>query len=463
MAQRKNNKSESQWLLSPDSSSSESESILSEGLSEERKTRTPPKAAAHQKNAKARAGSNMDTKKRGRLDESPGLVQMFSPGAPSSSDSESSLSFRKHIAHGKKRKKTSSLRKQKSKDSFLDDDSDNDEDSDIDSSSFEDDNDNTARLLTPKKGNLSKRRGPSKKAPSSKSHRGKQKAVPMKGAARRDRQHAMTLGEDTSDDDDDDDSRSIDLEKETLDDDDDDDSRSIDQQSDLSQSLATDLSDSENDTNTDTNDSILHEPRFVADGSGKKPMHALNLQFAVHLLEEQAEIATSKVCSSLSRKGLKQESKRLQVRSDKHSTQIIGKIRQRLRSTKLPDAYTRAQDPLAEPMDRINSEREKDLERTEIVLEKLAQQRERLEEELKQETLRYDKLAAERARAQADDNGDDDDDHAHSLLLKLNGVTTTAVGGTRQKAVPLQLQSAPKGTMARLVLKIAKTCQDHEH
>jgi hypothetical protein len=109
----------------------------------ERKTRTPPKSA-RQKNAKARAGNNMDTKKRRRLDESPGLVQMFSPGAPSSSDSESSLSFRKHIAHGKKQKKESSLRKQNSKDSFLDDDSDSDEDEDEDDedfSSFEDDDD----------------------------------------------------------------------------------------------------------------------------------------------------------------------------------------------------------------------------------------------------------------------------------------------------------------------------------
>jgi hypothetical protein len=449
MAQRKNSKSESQYLLSSDESNSDS--ILSEDLLEEQKTRTPPKAAARQKNGtEARAGSN--TKKRRRLDESPGLVQMFSPGARSSSDSESSLSFRKHIAHDKKRKKESSLRKQKSKDSFLDDDSN--EDSDIDYSSFEDEGENVARLLTPKKGNLSKR-GPSKKAPSSLSDGRNQKAVPMKGPARRDRQHASTLGEDTSDDDDDDD----------------DDSISIGQQSDLSKRLATDLSDSEDDANsnsdnTHTDDSMLHEPRFVADGSGKKPMHALNLQFAVHLLEEQADVATSQICSSLSRKGLQQESKRLRVRSDRHSKQVIGRVRQRLRSTKIPDAYTRAQDPLAEPMDRINSEREKDLERTENVLEKLAQHRERLEEELKEETRRYDKLEAERARAQA--GNDDDDDgggHAHSLLSQLNGATATAatVGGTIQKSVPLQLRSAPKGTMARLVLKIAKAHQHHEH
>jgi hypothetical protein len=427
MAQRNNNKSDGQWLLSPDESSSES--ILSEGLSEERKTRTPPK------NAKARTGNN---KKRRRLDESPGLLQMFSPDASSSSESESSLSFQKHIAIDKKRKKESSLRKQKSKDSPLGDDSDNDSDEDEDDySSFEDDGDNAARLSTPKKGNLSKQ-GPSKKAPSSLSHRGNQKAVPK--PSRRDRQHVSSLEKDRSDDD----------------------SISIGQQSDHSESLATDLSDSEDDTNT--NDSILYEPRFVADSSGKKPIHALNLQFAVHLLEEQADIATSKVCASLSRKGFQQESKRLQVRSDKHSKKVIGKVRQLLRSTKLPDAYTRAQDPLAEPMDRINREREKDLERTENVLEKLAQQRERLEDELKQETRRYDKLAAERASAQADDD-DDDDDHAHSLLSQLNGATaaTTTAGSTRQKAVPLKLQSAPKGTMARLILKIAKDRQHHEH
>jgi hypothetical protein len=448
MAQRKKDKSGGQWLLSSDESSSES--ILSEGLSEERKIRTPPKSAARQKNAKARAGN--DTKKRRRLDESPGLVQMFSPGVNSSDESESSLSFRKHIAaHGKKRKKESSLQKQKSKDSFLDDDSDHDSDNNEDEddySSFEDDGDNDARELTPKKGNLSKR-GPSKKA-LSKPHRGKQKAVPMKGKARRKRQHLSSLEKDTYDDNDDDD------------DDDDDGSISIEQESDLSKSLATDLSGSEDDTNSNSdNDSILYESRFVADGSGKKPMHALNLQFAVHLLEEQADIATSKVCSSLSRKGFKQESKRLQVRSDKHSKQVISKVRQRLRSTKLPDAYTRAQDPLAEPMDRINREREKDLERTENVLEKLAQQRERLEEELKQETRRHDKLAAERERAQAGDD-DDEDDHAHSLLSQLNGATITATAGsTRQIAVPLK--SAPKGTMARLILKIAKTRQDNEH
>jgi hypothetical protein len=447
MAQRKNNKSESRWLLSSEASSSDS--VLSEGILEERKTRTPPKAAARQKNgAKARAGTS-NTKKRRRLDESPGLVQMFSPGAPSSSESESSLSFRKSIAHGKKRKKESSLRKQKSKDSFLDGDSDSDEEEE-DSSSFDDDDDPVARLLTPKKGNLSKRR-PSKKARSSTSHGRKQKSVPMKGPARRDRQHASTLGEDTSDDDD-----NID---------DDDGSISLEQESDNSKSLATDLSASEDGANSNTDDSLLHEPRFVANGTGKKPMHALNLQFAVHLLEEQADIATSKICSSLSRKGLQQESKRLQVRSDKHSTKVIGKVRQRLRSTKLPDTYTRAQDPLAEPMNRINREREKDLERTENVLEKLAQQRERLEEELKQETRRYDKLEAERARAQADD-GDGDDDHAHSLLSQLNGAITaanTTAGGTKQKAVPLKLRSAPKGTMAKLVLKIAKTRQDHDH
>jgi hypothetical protein len=428
MVQRKNNKLESQWLLSSDESSPES--ILSGGLSGQRQMRTPPKSAARQKNAKVRAGN--DTKKRRRLDESPGLVQMFSPGAPSSDESESSLSFRKHIAHGKKRKKESSLQKHKSKDSFLGDDSDIDEDED-DYSSFEEDGDNVDRELTPKKGNLSKR-GPRKKAPSS------------KGAARRDHQRSLSLGNDTSDDDDDDDG-----------------SISLEQESDLSRSLATDLSDSEDDANSDanTNDSVLYEPRFVADGSGKKSMHALNLQFAVHLLEEQADIATSRVCSSLSRKGLKQESKRLQVRSDKHSKQVICKVRQLLRSTKLPDAYTRAQDPLAEPMDRINQEREKDLERTEIVLEKLAQQRERLEEELKQETRRYDKLASELERAQADDD-DDDDDHAHSLLSQLNGAPAAAsAGSTRQIAVPLK--SAPKGTMARLILKIAKTRQDHEH
>jgi hypothetical protein len=448
MAQRKNNNSGSQWLLSSDESSSES--ILSEGLSEERNTRTPPKSAARQENAKARAGN--DTKKRRRLDESPGLIQMFSPGAPSSDESESSLSFRKHIAHGKIRKKESSLRKQKSKDSFLDDDSDHDTDSDEDEddySSFEDNGDNVARELTPKKGNLSKR-GPSKKAHSSIAHRGKQKPVPVKGPARRDHQRVSSLGKDTSDEDDDDD-------------DDDDGSISLEQDSDLSRSLATDLSDSEDDANTDinTDDSILYESRFVPDGSGKKSIHALNLHFAVHLLEEQADIATSKVCSNLSRKGFKQESKRLQVRSDKHSKKVISKVRQLLRSTKLPDAYIRAQDPLAEPMDRINREREKDLERTENVLEKLAQQRERLEEELKQETRRYEKLAAERFRAQAGDD-DDDDDHAHSLLSQLNGATTTATAGsTRQIAMPLK--SAPKGTMARLILKIAKTRQDHEH
>lgn len=440
MARRKNNKSESQWLLSPDESSSES-SILSECLLEERKTRTPPKSAARQKNAKA----SSNTKKRRRLDESPGLLEMFSPDTlSSSSDSESSLSFRKHIAIGKKRKKESSLRKQKSKDAPLGGDSDDDSDSDEDEdgySSLEDDGKNVAQLLTPKKENLSKR-GPRRKAPSSISHRGKQKAVPVMGPVRRDRQHVSSLKEDSLDDDDDDG-----------------DSVSIEQQSDLSKSLATDLSDSEADDVNSTNDSISYEPRFVADGSGKKPMHALNLQFAVHLLEQQADIATSTVCASLSRKGFLQESKRLQVRSDKHSKKVISKVRQLLRSTKLPNAYNRAQDPLAEPMDRINREREKDLERTENVLEKLAQQRERLQEELKQETLRYDKLAAELARAQADD-----DDHVHSLLSQRNRATATGIaGGAVQKAVPLQLRSAPKGTMARLVLKIAKAHQHHEH
>jgi hypothetical protein len=426
MAQRNNNKSESsQWLLSPDESSSES--ILSEGLS-------PPKPAARKKNAKA---SSNNTKKRRRLDASPGLIQMFSPGALSSGESDSSLSFRKHNSFAKKRKKESSLRKQNGDDS--DEDRDGDED---DYSSFEDDGNNVARLSTPKKGNLSKQ-GPSKKTSSSISHRGNQK----RGPARRDRKHLSSLERDTSDDDDDDD---------------DDDSISIEQQSDPSKSLDTDLSDSEDDANanSNTNDSILYEPRFVADGSGKKPIHALNLKFAVHLLEQQADIATSKVCASLSRKGFQQESKRLQVRSDKHSKKVIGNVRQLLRSTKLPDAYTRAQDPLAEPMDRINREREKDLERTENVLEKLAQQRERLEDELKQETRRYDKLVVERAGAQADADHDDGD-HAYSMLAKLNGATATA-GGTRQKAVPLQLRSAPKGTMARLI-KIAKTHQHHEH
>jgi hypothetical protein len=431
MAQRKNNKSESQWLLSSDESSSES--ILSEGLSEQRKTRTPPKSAARTKNAKASTSSN--TKKRRRLDASPGLLQMFSPDGLSSSESESSLSFRKHVAIAKKKKKGSSGRKHKSKDSPLGDDSENDSDSDEhedDYSSFEDNGGNVAQLSTPKKGNLSKR-GRSKNAASSLSHRGK--PVPVKGPARRDRQHVSSLGKDTSDDDDD--------------------SKSVYQQSDPSKSLDTDLSDSEDDSIT--NDSILYKPRFVADGSGKKPMHALNLQFAVHLMEQQADIATSKVCSSLSRKGFQQESKRLRVRSDQHSVKVIGKVRQLLRSTKLPERYTRAQDPLAEPMDRINGEREKDLERTEHVLEKLAQQRERLGDELKQETCRYDKLAAECAGAQADD-----DDHGHSLLLQLNGATNTA-STTRQKAVPLKLRSAPKGTMARLILKIAKTKQHHEH
>jgi hypothetical protein len=426
MAQRKNNKSESQWLLSFDESSSES--IVSEGLSEERKTRTPPKSAARKTNAKATTSSN--TKKRRRLDASPGLLQMVAPDTQSSSESESSLSLRKHIEIAKKRKKGSSVRKHKSKDSPLGDDSENDSDSDEDDddySSCEDNGDNVAQLSTPKKGNLSKR-GPSKNAPSSRSHQGK--PVPVKGPARRDRQHVSSLGKDTSDDDDDDDSKNV------------------YQPSDPSKSLDTDLSDSEDDSNT--TDSILYKPRFVADGSGKKPMHALNLQFAVHLMEQQADIATSKVCSSLSRKGFQQESKRLRVRSDQHSVKVIGKVRQLLRSTKLPERYTRAQDPLAEPMDRINGEREKDLERTEHVLEKLAQQRERLGDELKQETCRYDKLAAECAGAQADD-----DDHAHSLLSQLNGATNTA-STTRQKAVPLKLRSAPKGTMARLILKIAQ-------
>jgi hypothetical protein len=65
--------------------------------SKERKTRTPPKSA-RQNNAKARAGNNMDTKKRRRLDESPGLVQINS----SSSDSESSpLSSTLHTARNK--------------------------------------------------------------------------------------------------------------------------------------------------------------------------------------------------------------------------------------------------------------------------------------------------------------------------------------------------------------------------
>jgi hypothetical protein len=79
-------------------------------------------------------------------------------------------------------------------------------------------------------------------------------------------------------------------------------------------------------------------------------------------------------------------------------------------------------------MDRINREREKDLERTEIV------------------TRRYDKLTAECAGAQA---GDDDDGYVHSLLSQLNGATspaTATAGRMRQKAVPLELRSAPKGT-----------------
>jgi hypothetical protein len=93
------------------------------------------------------------------------------------------------------------------------------------------------------------------------------------------------------------------------------------------------------------------------------------------------------------------------------------------------------------------------------VLEKLAQQRERPEEELKQETRRYDKKR-KRDRAQVD--SDDDDDHAR-LAFAAERVTNAATVGRYKTEVRAQLRSAPKGTMARLVLKIAKAHQHHEH
>jgi hypothetical protein len=75
----------------------------------------------------------------------------------------------------------------------------------------------------------------------------------------------------------------------------------------------------------------------VSDDSGKKVMHALNLQFAIHLLEQQTNVATSKVCASLSRKGFQQESKGLQIRPDKLSVKVFGRLRQLFPSTKLPE------------------------------------------------------------------------------------------------------------------------------
>jgi hypothetical protein len=447
MARRNNNKSGSQWFFLDESSS---EPKLLEGLSDERKTRTPPDSAAR-KNA---SNNKNNKKKRRRLEASPGLVQMFCQEELSSGESESSLSFRKNIAFAKKRKRKSALRKQKGNDSLLDLNVNNDNYNSNDDSSYNEEdagNNDVARLSTPQKGNLSKKISSKKAASLPVSHRtttknGKQKSVPtnMKDQARRNhnRQHVSSLQRDTSDDDDDN-------------------SVSIEQQSDASTSLGTELSDSEDDITTYSR--TLYEPLFVEDGTGKKPIHGLNLKFACSLLQQQAEAATSKVCASLSRKGFKQESKRLQVRSDKHSKKVIGKVRQLLRSTKLPKAYTRAEDPCVEPMDRVNREREKDIERTENVLEKLAQQRQRLEEELKKETRRYEQLVVEHDNVHADAN---DDEHAHSLLSQLKGETSSSTGrhpkDGRQKAVPLKLRSAPKGTMSRLILKMTKEHQQQQ-
>jgi hypothetical protein len=206
---------------------------------------------------------------------------------------------------------------------------------------------------------------------------------------------------------------------------------------------------SDDDNNVDNGAS--YETQFLNDATGKKPVHASTLQFTIHVLQQQATQAITEIASDLRAQGAKQEAKQVQIRSDLHQKKIVQTVRQLLRSTKVPSTYAKVEDPCVEHMHTVNQERRQDMERADQLLDKLSQQRERLEQELEEETNRFNELqkrVAQDVKAR---------DETHFLLSQLESDDPRNANAKKQGVdPPRKLRSAPKGTMSTLLLKLTK-------
>jgi hypothetical protein len=200
-----------------------------------------------------------------------------------------------------------------------------------------------------------------------------------------------------------------------------------------------------------------YDTQFHDDGTGQKPMHSYALNFSIQLMNNEAGKATATAVAKAKKKKSSPNGKNaanLRLVLDRHSRKIIDRVRQRLRSTKLPASYLRvATHKNMENIKVINEQKREEIAQSTELLRKLAQQREMLGTQLRNEQNRKHGLQARWNSMQQADR-----ERIHPLLsyarqqemMPQKQRPELPLRPSRRLSTFRYFTPAPPGTMARL-------------
>jgi len=132
--------------------------------------------------------------------------------------------------------------------------------------------------------------------------------------------------------------------------------------------------------NVETSSPLIHQPepkktkkartltpelQFVDDGSGRQKLDSQSLQYSL----STAKKTSLKLASVLEDR----------VEPEAHAHVILDSVRKKLRTTRIPTSYQPLADPAQDSMAQVNQQREREVQKSSLLISKLKRQREQLE------------------------------------------------------------------------------------
>lgn len=196
-----------------------------------------------------------------------------------------------------------------------------------------------------------------------------------------------------------------------------------------------------------------YQQQFLDDGSGRRPVHAHTLHSAMRVVKSSAGRMV-RMCRVTDVKKC--------IRLERHVESITQQVRQRLRTSKLPTVYTRADESCLDSMAEINSQRQVDIEMSKRVLEQLRVKRQQLEKELRNEMNQKEQYQQQHTSMKQYQR-----ERVHPLLLDYTKDTMTqdlvVVESNTVETIKFRnFSPAPAGTMAKLCAAMLKQDEDDE-
>lgn len=210
------------------------------------------------------------------------------------------------------------------------------------------------------------------------------------------------------------------------------------------------------------------EQQFVDDGTGKQPVHSFTVNYVMGVLKQEAVAVAKQLSSEIQSRGkaskskkpvIKAESKHLLAVADKMSITTMTTMRQRIRTTKLPTLYIRAEDSCHEGIQLVNKQCRADIVKSRDLVKQLKSQGDALHAQLQELETQYQNVQRDHDTA-----GRINERETHPALrpylLAASNEAAATMGSEKAKntTAPKALrcfQPAPKGTMSRLLEKMA--------